>query len=271
MSRKYRILTKKRLYYKIIKDRGERMAELFLRGRKVEIQRYDILESTNSFLKMKCKEGAGHYYTVIADRQSGGRGRLGRSFFSDGGGLYMSFLLKDVDEPDIIGVTAATGVSVSEAIESVCGVKCGIKWVNDLIFNGLKVCGILAEGVISDDGKINGVVVGIGVNISPPAGGFPNEIKDIAGSISDSFSYETRNTLAIEILRSFDSNFRSRSLPEKYRKLSTVIGADIKVISPDSTYYAAVDGIDDSFGLMITDENGVKKTLRSGEISIRMK
>lgn len=246
------------------------MAELYIGGSKVEITHYDVLESTNTFLKEECKKGAGHYYTVIADRQTGGRGRLGRSFFSGFGGLYMSFLLKDIDELDIVGVTAAAGVSVAEAIDRVFGVKCGIKWVNDLVCNGKKVCGILAEGVISDDGKIEGVVVGIGVNIAPDSD-FPNDIRDIAGSISDSFTQSGRDALATEIINAFDTNFRSDALPQKYRDLSIVIGADIKVISPSAAYNATVQGIDDLFGLMITDENGVRKTLRSGEISIRMK
>ncbi len=247
------------------------MTELYLNGKKVNISYFDTLASTNALLKDECKKGAPNYCTVIADRQTGGRGRMGRSFFSDNGGLYMSFLLRKIDDADIIGITATAGVAVSEAIEKIYGVKCDIKWVNDLIYNGKKVCGILAEGVISDDGKIDGIVIGIGVNIVPPTGGFPDEIKNIAGAISDRYSVEQRNALALAILEEFDRNFRSPDLVEKYCSLSTVIGKDIKVITPTESYSAKAVEIDENFGLTVITEDGIKKTLRSGEISIRTK
>ena len=247
------------------------MNELYLRGNKVEISFIDTLPSTNALLKEECKKGAPNYYTVIADRQTRGRGRLGRSFFSDNGGLYMSFLLRDIDEVDLTRITAAAGVSAAEAIEKVYGVKCGIKWVNDLVYNGKKVCGILAEGVISDDGRIEGVVVGIGINIAPPSGGFPDEIKNIAGAVSDSYSRSGRDRLAKAILESFDDNITSREIIDKYRSLSTVMGKDVRVITPNETYDAKATEIDDSFGLTVMTEDGKKKTLRSGEISIRTK
>lgn len=245
------------------------MTELFVGGSKVSIEFYDTLESTNTFLKEECKNGAPNYYTVVADRQTGGRGRLGRSFHSDNGGLYMSFLLRGFDNVNITYVTAAAGVSVSEAIEKIYGIKCGIKWVNDLIYNSKKVCGILAEGVISDEGKIEGVVVGIGVNISEPKNGFPNELKDIAGAISKSYSIDERNALIKEILESFDKNITSVDLINKYRNLSTVIGKDVKVITPVNTFNSKAIEIDDDFGLTVVTADGEKITLRSGEISIR--
>lgn len=247
------------------------MRELYLDCNKVEISIHDILPSTNALLKVECKNGAPNYRTVIADRQTSGRGRLGRSFFSDNGGLYMSFLLREIDDADIVGITAAAGVSAAEAIEKIYGVKCGIKWVNDLVYNGKKVCGILAEGVMSDEGKIEGIVIGIGVNIALPEGGFPDDIKDIAGAVSDRYSVEERNALAIAILESFKLNFESDDLVGKYRDLSTVIGKDVSVIAPNGTYDAKVDGIDDEFGLVVITEDGNKKTLRSGEISVRTK
>jgi BirA family biotin operon repressor/biotin-[acetyl-CoA-carboxylase] ligase len=247
------------------------MTELYVGGKKAEISIYKVLPSTNALLKEECKNGAPEYRTLIADSQTSGRGRLGRSFHSDVGGLYMSFLVRNKLNADIIGITAAAGVSVAEAIKKVYGVSCGIKWVNDLIYNGKKVCGILAEGVVSDDGNIEGVVIGIGVNIAPPKNGFPDEIKDIAGAVADVYTAEERNRLAAEILCSFENNFGSSELPDKYRSLSTVIGKDIKVITPSETYYAKALEIDDHFGLTVMTEDEKKKTLRSGEISIRTK
>ena len=232
---------------------------------------FESLPSTNAFLKEEAKKGAPNYYTVIADRQTSGRGRMGRSFHSDNGGLYMSFLIRNVDDVDVTRITAAAGVSVVEAIKKKYGVSCGIKWVNDLIYNGKKVCGILAEGVISENGKIDGVVVGIGVNIAPPKDGFNEEIKDIAGAISDHYSETERNDLAKAILEYFDINITYPDLIDKYRALSTVIGKDVRVITPNSSYDARAIGIDDEFGLTVITDDGKEKTLRSGEISIRTK
>ncbi|MBQ8254037.1 MAG: biotin--[Clostridia bacterium] len=247
------------------------MSEMYVNGKKIEMPFFDTLPSTNAFLKEKCKNGAPNLYPVVADNQSSGRGRLGRSFHSEIGGLYMSFLLREFGSADMMGITAAAGVSVAEAIEKIYGVSCGIKWVNDLIYNGKKVCGILAEGVISDDGIINGVVVGIGVNITEPTAGFPDEIKDIAGAITDRYSLEKRNELIKAILERFDRNHASSDLIEKYRGRSTVIGKDVRVITPNEAYNAKAIEIDDTFGLVIMTEDGKRKTLRSGEISIRTK
>lgn len=247
------------------------MAELNLNGKRAEIVCFDTLPSTNAFLKEQCRKGAQSYYTVIADRQTNGRGRLGRSFYSDNGGLYMSFLIRDISDTDLTRVTAAAGVSAAEAIKKVYGVSCGIKWVNDLIYNGKKVCGILAEGVISDKGNIDGIVVGIGVNIAPPIYGFHDEIKEIAGAISDHYSEAERNDLSKAILEYFDINITLPNLIDKYRALSTVIGKDVKVITANESYDAKAVGIDETFGLTVITNDGNKKTLRSGEISIRTK
>ena len=247
------------------------MEEIYIDGSKVNVTVFDSLLSTNAYLKNEYTKGISNYRTVIANSQTSGRGRLGRSFYSASGGLYMSFLLSDVSELDTINITAIAGIAVSEAIEDLYNVKCGIKWVNDLIYNGKKVCGILAEGIISDDGKIQGIVIGIGVNIAPPENGFPGELSDIAGTISDRYSEEDRNNLAFLILKRFNDNLKSHDSVKKYRALSTVIGKEITVITMSERYNARVNDIDDKFGLIITKDNGESVTLRSGEISIRTK
>ncbi len=247
------------------------MTDLYINGNKIQIRHFDTLPSTNTLLKEECKRGAPNYCTVIADCQSGGRGRLGRTFFSDYGGLYMSFLFRNLDDIDLTRITAVAGISAAEAIEAVYRVKCGIKWVNDLIYNEKKVCGILAEGVISDSGEIEGIVIGIGINIVPPSNGFNNEIKGIAGAVSDHYTPEDRDLLAKEILERFDYNIVSSEVINKYRSLSMVIGKEISVLSQTGTYIAKAVDIDDSFGLTVITDDGKKKTLRSGEVSIRTK
>ena len=247
------------------------MTEFYLNGTRAEIVCFDVLPSTNAYLKEECRRGAPNYYTVIADRQTNGRGRMGRSFYSDKGGLYMSFLLRNLCELDLTRITAAAGVSVAEAIEEIYGVLCGIKWVNDLLYDGKKVCGILAEGVVSDNGEIEGIVVGIGVNIAYPIGGFCDDIKEIAGVISDHYSESERNDLSKAILKRFERNVVSTDLIYKYRALSTVVGKEIRVITQNGSYDAKAVGIDPSFGLIVTTGDGNNIILRSGEISIRTK
>jgi BirA family biotin operon repressor/biotin-[acetyl-CoA-carboxylase] ligase len=173
---------------------------------------------------------------------------------------------------DSVTLTAWTAVAAMRAISKVSGFTPGIKWVNDLVSGGRKLCGILTEmSVESETGMIDNIIIGIGININNDASDFPDEIKDIAGAVADVYTAEERNRLAAEILCSFENNFGSSELPDKYRSLSTVIGKDIKVITPSETYYAKALEIDDHFGLTVMTEDEKKKTLRSGEISIRTK
>ncbi len=227
------------------------------------------LSSTNTLLKEEEKKGAPDGLTVIADRQSGGRGRLGRSFYSEEGGLYMSFLLRELPLSDVTSVTAAAGVSVCEAIEELYGRNCHIKWVNDVQIDGKKVCGILAEGAVGTSGRVESVIVGVGVNIKAPSGGFPDEIKDIACAIGDAYSPEARDGLAYKLLERFYQNIASSELHSKYLSRLSVIGKAITVHTPLESYKAIALGIDDSFGLVICKENGERDVIKSGEISIR--
>ena len=232
---------------------------------------YEETESTNLLAKELFKDDGA---IVLADRQSAGRGRLGRSFFSPkGSGLYMSISLKpDIPAEKFVFITIAAAVAVSRAIDGLYGINTQIKWVNDIYYSGKKVCGILAEMVWGGEkDKPPHIVVGIGVNISEPCGGFPDEIKDKAAALPD--NNVSRNTLAAEIVNELDEildQFEKKDFLEEYRQKSCLIGKKVTVIPiRGREFEAEVMGIDDKAHLLVLKANGEKVSLFSGDVSIK--
>ncbi len=231
-------------------------------------------ESTNKYTKELAKKGYPEFTVVIADKQSGGYGRMGRSFYSpESSGLYMSILLRpDIPADKALYITTAAAAAVSEAIEEVCGKVTGIKWVNDIFIDGKKVAGILTEAAFKQQGKLDYAILGIGVNVYSPDKGFPEELKDIAGSIYD-HPADIRATLAGCITDKFIAYYRDLEAKEYlsyYREKSMVIGKEIKVLRATASYSAKAVSIDDEFRLTVQDDSGNITALDSGEISIRM-
>ena len=176
-----------------------------LLGESYNVRVLDCAVSTNSLLWKQATQGEKEGAVIIAKRQTGGKGRLGRSFCSDEGGLYMSLLLKPQLCPeDTALITPLAALSVAEALGDLFGIQADIKWVNDIYVNGKKVCGILTEASINPvQVKTDFVVVGVGLNVYAPCGGFPEEIKSIAGAL---LPYEADkdgllNLLAAEIVK----------------------------------------------------------------------
>ena len=154
------------------------------------------VDSTNAYAKKLLKEGREPPFLVIAESQTMGRGRLGKPFFSPKGGLYMSLALKYSGSEERI--TLAAAVAVCRMLERYCGVNPHIKWVNDILVDGKKVCWILCEAVCGQDGGINAVIVGVGVNTQGEEYVFPDELKDIAGAVRSTLGNQA---LAYEIAR----------------------------------------------------------------------
>ena len=228
---------------------------------------YDTLDSTNAEAKRLAAMSAENT-VVIAKEQTAGRGRLGRSFYSPkGGGLYVSFLQKcNIPPEDIVAVTTAVSVVVSRAIKAAADAEVGIKWVNDLYFDGRKVCGILAEAVWDTaNSDLKYMVTGIGINCGDID--FPEDIERLAGSIGS----VNKNRLAAELIKGMEcleEMVINKSYIDEYRKKSLVIGREIKILNTGETA-KAVD-IDNFGGLVIQTDGGETKTLSSGEISIRL-
>ncbi len=234
-----------------------------------DILYYPAVSSTNLALREyihKAEEG----FTVVAGEQSAGRGRMGRSFVSPCGGLYMSVLLKPKKDSFSL-ITSAAAVAVTQVIKEKFGTECGIKWVNDIIKDGKKVCGILAESVFDGGEKPAAVILGIGINLLRPENGYPEDIKDIATDMGVRLTTDEKIDLALEIT---DRILSLYPCPEKfvneYRAKSTVIGKEIFVIRGGEKRCAFAVDIDGECGLTV-DYGNETETLRTGEISVRTK
>lgn len=242
----------------------------------LDIEVYKELDSTNVYAKQLAVKGALHGTVVLAEEQTAGRGRRGRSFYSPGStGIYMSIILRpNMEANEAILITTATSVAVAKAIETVTRIKTGIKWVNDIYIDEKKVAGILTEAVTDfESGKIECVIVGIGINFSTPKNSYPDEIKEIATSLYENKPNDiTRNQLVAEIINQVLASFKnlqSKEFIEDYKEKSIVIGRDIYILSNNSKTKAKAIDVDEQGGLIVLTEDGVVKTLNSGEISIR--
>ena len=237
------------------------------------ILQFDTLPSTNDTAKELGLRGEKENTVVIARAQTAGRGRIGRQFFSpDQSGIYMSILLRPTFSPDKSHLlTPAAAVAVAEAIDSVCGTDCKIKWVNDIYLNNKKVCGILTENTFSGDGFFS--VIGIGINLFAPEGGFPEDIKDIAASILKGGSEEIRNRLIVEVIDRFNfyyKNLLNKDFLRVYREKSNLIGKEVAYIKNGEEITATVLGIDENAALIV-ESCGKTDTLFTGEVSVKIK
>lgn len=269
----------------------------------IELHELDCTDSTNALLLEMARGGSPIGTVVWAHRQEGGRGRLGRSFSSPVGGVYISMLVPCPSDPKDIGfaLTAKAGVAVKRAIRDVCGVECGIKWVNDIVLDGLKVCGILAQMVAREGGNV--VVVGIGVNYATPLSCFGEDLRGIVGSLYDMDESDAKD---VPPMRSFvmslvanlyglvcgrecdvvgfttcgtNSDAASGGVANgkncakwlcEYKGSSTILGNEVKIIQA-----GAVVGegravlIDDDCHLHVLCDDGHETVLSTGEVSVR--
>lgn len=253
----------------------------------------DSVTSTNSVLLEMAAKGAPEGLVLVAEEQTAGKGRLGRSFYSPGcgHGVYFSVLLHPCVNPsDVTLITPAAAVATAHAIENVFGVRVGIKWVNDLLVDGKKVCGILTETIIgAESGLVESAVLGIGVNIVRPEKGFPGELEGIAAAlISDNATEneDRRSRLVAAVLDEFRRYYRNlpaREFLDEYRERSIVIGQDIYVVSGGAEKPARALSIDDDCRLIVqykdianagagnsgSDEFTTPVALNSGEVSLK--
>lgn len=236
-----------------------------------QIEAYDCLDSTNTRLKARAVEGAPDGLVLIADRQTAGRGRMSRTFFSPpDGGLYMSMLLRPrLAAADALLLTTAAAVAAVEAIADLTGLQVGIKWVNDLYLDGRKVCGILTESSLSSDGSLAWAVVGIGINVRAPRDGFPPELADIAGALLPADAPDLRSRLAAAILTRCADHFAALPEPthlDEYRRRSILLGRHVTLSHTGEQ--VMVEGIDDACRLLVRGVDGRCRAVSSGECSV---
>ena len=245
--------------------------ERALSGTPLSLSLFSEIDSTNSEAKRHAVGGGQAPALFLAEAQTAGRGRMGRSFFSPmDTGIYLSLLLRtDASLSDPITATTASAVAVRQAILSVTGISVGIKWVNDLYFRGKKVCGILAESFFLGDERY--LIVGVGVNLSTAV--FPEELTDIAGALL-SEPTDLRDALVAEIaLRLYRilTKTESKSFLEDYRANSIVLGKPMTYTQNGISREGVAEQIDEDGHLFVRHADGTHALLSSGEISLRMK
>ena len=243
---------------------------LRLRGRDLEVEVHDCIDSTNVEAKRRIVSGDHRQRLILAEQQTAGRGRLGRSFYSPAQtGLYMTLTLGEAENlRDGTMLTIAAATATALAIESAVEEKTDIKWVNDIYMHGRKVCGILCEAVTDETGAVT-VLAGIGVNVATEE--FPEDLLQKAGALPVAAE---RGALAAEIadrLLSIWEDPEQSDFLAQYRERSFVPGNRVCFERGGETWEALALAVDDAGGLVVRYDDGREESLRSGEVSVKLK
>lgn len=231
------------------------------------------VDSTNAEARRRALEGAAEGTVVVAEEQTAGKGRPGKTFFSPAAtGLYLSIVLRPTLAADRGQfITCAAAVACAQAIEQVTGAESLIKWVNDIYCDGRKVAGILTEGVVDmESGRFEHAVLGMGVNVRVPASGFPSEIADVAGAVCDEAVGALRSRLTAEMLARFWSlykNLPDRSFYDEYRRRCFLLGQPIVVTRNGSRVRARAVDLTEDFKLVVELPDKTRRELPHGEVS----
>ena len=238
----------------------------------------ETVDSTNNLAKRQALQGAPDGAIYLADEQTGGKGRLGRSFVSPPGcGIYLSVLLRPDCSPSALPhVTAMAAVATCNAIEAACGVRPGIKWTNDLILGEKKIVGILTElSAEWESGTLESLVIGIGINCNHRESDFPEELREKAGSIAMVTGHSVnRNHLAAKLIENLytlsQGLFRDKAQwMAQYAADCITLGRQVQIIRGDSIRHGVATGIDENGALLVRYDNGESGIVFSGEVSVR--
>lgn len=234
-------------------------------------------DSTNLLAKRLAKDGAPDGTVILAGRQTAGRGSAGRGFSSPEGGLYLTVLLRPELAPErLLLLTPMMAVAACEAVGQCCGFLPGIKWVNDLVRNGRKLAGLLAETTLAPDGTVSCVAAGVGINCDAPAEALPGELqrtaiglREITGEPTDQNALAA--ALARQLLLARDDLLAGKTARwiARYRELCITPGNDVLVQSENGGYRAYAERVDDDGALIVTDQTGTRRRIACGTVSVR--
>lgn len=241
-----------------------------------EIYDYKEVDSTNIVAKAKAREGAKEGTVVIAESQTGGKGRLGKIWESPTGtGIWMSIVVRPEMPPqDVSGITLVAGLAICKAIRKVTNLPAYIKWPNDIVVNGKKVCGILTQMSAEMD-RVNYVIIGIGINVNTIK--FPKELQKIATSlkIESGIEYKRKDIVA-QVLKFFEEYYKKyiqeeslKGILEQYKDLCITLKNEVSIISKDKSYQAIPVDIDETGALIVDRKDGTRELIAYGEVSVR--
>ena len=241
------------------------------------IQYFPTIGSTNDALKALAKQGAPQGTAIVAGHQSGGHGRMGRSFHSpEGMGVYLSILLRpDCSPAELMHLTCATAVAMCDAVENACGLRPGIKWTNDLVHGKRKLGGILTELGLSARGTVDHCIIGIGINCCQQVTDFPPEIREIAGSLTMATGRDISPArLAAAMLESLQNMShilltQKSAILDRYRQDCVTVGQEISVVRGSDLRHGTALSVDDEGALVVAYGDGTVEAVNSGEVSIR--
>ena len=236
---------------------------------------FDSMESTQNYGKELGKKEPVHGTLILAEEQTAGRGRRGRSWQSEkGANIAMSLCLEPkLRTEHAAGLTLVMALAVAEGIKKVTGREPQIKWPNDIVLNGRKICGILTEMCFKDGGYI--VVIGVGINVNNT--GFPEDIKGTASSLKLETGAEiSREALIASVMECFENYYEIYEqtedlalLKEQYESMLANKNREVNVLDPKEPYKGTAMGINSAGNLIVVCEDGTEKEVYSGEVSVR--
>lgn len=270
-NRGYRLVQEEEVY-----GRHELESRMDTRWAGHPVSYYDVLDSTNLRAKLDAENGAPQGALVVADMQTAGRGRRGRSWSSPAGAnVYFTLILKPDFAPDKASMlTLVMAMAVAAGITEVCGVQAYIKWPNDIVINGKKVCGMLTEMSVQQD-YIQHVVIGVGINVGLQE--FPPQIMATATCLEQECGKKIhRASLVVSIMKFFEAYYESflgtldfSELLEAYNSLLVNCGREVRVMDPKGEYTGISMGINKTGELLVEMPDGSERTVYAGEVSVR--
>ena len=241
------------------------------------LQYHSTIGSTNDVLKTMARQGAPHGTAIVAGHQTGGHGRMGRSFHSpEGMGIYLSILLRpDCAPTDLMHLTCAAAVAMCDAVEDAAGFRPGIKWTNDLVYGQRKLGGILTELGLSLRGTVDWAIIGIGINCCQQCSDFPENLQSMAGSLDMVTGRHTDPARLAAAMLSALHRMDGRLLTEKeaildaYRTGCVTLGKEISVVRGEDIRHGQALSVDADGALVVRYTDGSLEAVNAGEVSIR--
>jgi BirA family biotin operon repressor/biotin-[acetyl-CoA-carboxylase] ligase len=243
-----------------------------------EILFFPEIDSTNREARDRARGGAREGTVILADSQSCGKGRLGRSWESPAGAnLYFSVILKPlIPAAAAPQITLLAGVAAARALSGISGLECVIKWPNDIFFRGKKLAGILAE-MEGEGSRVGFIILGIGVNVNWRREDFPPDLRQTATSlVAESGEEVRRAAVAVELFRELEKEYTvytregfSLRLREEWNRVSWINGKQITLSSPEGILSGTALGLDTDGALLLLDEEGKTRRVVAGDVSLQ--